>query len=97
MRLIDADAFIEYLGLDAEDAREINLGEVVTLEDFDRQTTAYDLDKVVERIEEAALAHAITGQQYGQDGYCDSEDREQAIKHGLDEAIEIVKAGGVNE
>ena len=39
MRLIDADYFIEYLGLDAENSREINLGEIVTLEDFDRQPT----------------------------------------------------------
>ncbi len=50
MRLIDADAFIEYLGLDAENAREDNLGEIVTLEDFDRQPTAYDVDKVVEQL-----------------------------------------------
>lgn len=39
MRLIDADKFIEYLGLDAENSREENLGEIVTLEDFDRQET----------------------------------------------------------
>lgn len=38
-RLIDADKFIEYLGLDAENSREENLGEIVTLEDFDRQPT----------------------------------------------------------
>ena len=37
MRLINADAFIEYLGLDAENAREDNIGEIVTLEDFDRR------------------------------------------------------------
>lgn len=37
MRLIDADKFIEYLGLDAENSREENLGEIVILEDFDRQ------------------------------------------------------------
>lgn len=37
MRLIDADKFIEYLGLDDENAREDNIGEIVTLEDFDRQ------------------------------------------------------------
>ena len=53
MRLIDADAFIEYLGLDAENAREDNLGEIVTLEDFDRQPTAYNVGKVVERLEKA--------------------------------------------
>ena len=47
-RLIDADVFIEYLGLNAENSREENLGEIVTLEDFDAQPTAYDVDKVVE-------------------------------------------------
>ena len=38
-RLIDADRFIEDVGLDGEDARENNLGVIVTLEDFDRQPT----------------------------------------------------------
>ena len=50
MRLIDADDFIEYLGLDAENAREDNIGEIVTLEDFDRQATAFDKGKVIEEI-----------------------------------------------
>ena len=50
MRLINADAFIEYLGLDIENAREENIGEIVTLEDFDRQPTAYDVDKVAKQI-----------------------------------------------
>ena len=52
MRLIDADAFIEYLGLDAENAREDNIGEIVTLEDFDRQATAFDKKKVIEELED---------------------------------------------
>ena len=51
-RLIDADVFIEYLGLNAENSREENLGEIVTLEDFDTQPTAYDVDKVVEQLED---------------------------------------------
>ena len=50
MRLIDADTFIEYLGLDVENAREDNIGEIVTLEDFDRQATAFDKKKVIEEI-----------------------------------------------
>ena len=37
MRLIDADEFIHDIGLDAENAREENLGAIVTLEDFDGQ------------------------------------------------------------
>ena len=52
MRLIDADAFIEYLGLNAENAREDNVGEIVTLEDFDRQPTAFDKEKVIEELED---------------------------------------------
>ena len=50
MRLINADAFIEYLGLDAENAREDNVGEIVTLEDFDRQPTAFDKEKVLKEL-----------------------------------------------
>ena len=50
--MIDADVFIEYLGLNAENSREENLGEIVTLEDFDAQPTAYDVDKVVEQLED---------------------------------------------
>ena len=52
-RLIDADALIDYLGFgNTEDEREENVGEIVTLEDFDNQPTAFDLDKVEERLEE---------------------------------------------
>ena len=52
MRLIDADAFIEYLGLNAENAREDNVGEIVTLEDFDRQPTAFDKENVIKELED---------------------------------------------
>lgn len=81
-RLIDADRFIEYLGLNEENSREENLGEIVTLEDFDAQPTAYDPDKVAER-----LKYNIIGQ-LGEDGL---------IRIPLDKAIEIVKGGGVDE
>lgn len=53
MRLIDADNFMEYLGFDnTDEEREENVGQIVTLEDFDRQETAYDVDKVIEQLEE---------------------------------------------
>lgn len=52
MRLIDANEFIEYLGLDEENAREENLGEIVTLEDFDRQETVFDLESIIEQLKE---------------------------------------------
>lgn len=48
-RLIDADAFIDYLGFEnTQEEREENFGEIVTLNDFDRQPTACDVDKVVD-------------------------------------------------
>ena len=39
---------MEYLGLeDTEENRKENVGEIVTLEDFDRQATAFDKEKVI--------------------------------------------------
>lgn len=39
-RYIDADKFIEYLGFEnTEEERDENVGEAVTLEDFDNQIT----------------------------------------------------------
>ena len=80
MRLIDADAFIEYLGLDAEIAREDNLGEIVTLEDFDRQPTAYNVGKVVERLEKAKYEDELYP--------CN-------LAVEIEEAKSIVKSGGI--
>ena len=82
MRLIDADAFIEYLGLDAENAREDNIGEIVTLEDFDRQATAFDKEKVIEELKgeiELCVTHPLYPGRY--------------IKK--DRAVEIVEKGGI--
>lgn len=55
MRLIDADEFIEYLGLDCEESREENIGEIVTLEDFDRQPTAFNINSVIEKLQTNAF------------------------------------------
>ena len=83
-RLIDADVFIEYLGLNAENSREENLGEIVTLEDFDAQPTAYDVDKVVKQLEELKkTAYECYG-------------RASGAHVAMCNAIEIVK-GGVEE
>lgn len=90
MRLIDADAFIDYLGLDVENSREDNLGEIVTLEDFDRQPTYYDADKVVECLEILSdSADDKIMNEYGSEQYWDG------FGDGVDEAIKIVKSGGI--
>lgn len=94
MRLIDADKFIEYLGLDAENSREDNLGEIVTLEDFDRQPTAYDVDKVVEQLEQWSFEAKIlipTNNELGE--YEEEVEREVICTKN---AIEIAKGGGVD-
>lgn len=92
MRLIDADAFIEYLGLDAEDAREVNLGAAVSLEDFDRQPTAYDVGKVMERLKEDAKKYE---EPVSSDGgfrrFC------RGIATGFRYAMGIVEGGGMDE
>lgn len=85
MRLIDADEFISYLGLNCENSREDNIGEIVTLEDFDRQPTAYDVDKVIEKIQNSPT---------DEDGItCYVDDKPVITK---EYAINFVKSSGVD-
>ena len=94
MRLIDADAFIEYLGLDVKNAREDNIGEIVTLEDFDRQPIAFDKEKVINELrEELNLSDAEKDR-------CAREnplqfDSAKGYANGIANAIEIVEKGGI--
>ena len=92
MRLIDADAFIEYLGLDAENAREDNIGEIVTLEDFDRQATAFDKEKVIEELENLKAQYFINIVNAGDErlGFV-----YKYVWNALNHAIEIVEKGGI--
>ena len=96
-RLIDEDELISILGFEnTQEEREENVGEIITLEDIDRITTAYDPDKVVEQLEKekqtstSAKAEAIIGM-------CGA----SANHYGGEEcayqrAIEIVKGGGID-
>ena len=95
-RLIDADVFIEYLGLNAENSREENLGEIVTLEDFDAQPTAYDVNKVVEQLEDVGqkMSESKSIQKYGKSSPANHR-YYKAVS--VKRAIEIVKGGGVDE
>lgn len=92
MRLIDADIFIEDLGLDGENAREDNLGEIVTLEDFDRQETAYDMGKVIKRLQtELTLADEEKRRFIKENSM--QFDVAKGYAQGIAVAIEIVKSG----
>ena len=88
MRLIDADAFIEYLGLDVENAREDNVGEIVTLEDFDRQPTAFDKEKVIEELRSEA-------QRWHESGVEFKDENEKGVSAGFRLATHIVEKGGI--
>ena len=88
--LISRKAFMEYLGLeDTEENREENVGEIVTLEDFDRQATAFDKEKVIEELKANMNSLAgISGQAVTfmfSNGYY----------NGIKDAIEIVDKGGI--
>ncbi len=91
MRLIDADAFIEYLGLDAEDSREKNIGVAVSLEDFDRQPTAYDVDRVMEQMSEKVKSYDDpASSDSGFRKYC------SGIATGFRYSMKIVEGGGLD-
>ena len=95
MRLIDADALIEAIwkkhkkteeeyDLCVDELKEVYCGVVATIEE---QPTAYDIEKVVEQLEEEICV------EYN-DGMKNEEIAETCIKQLRKHAIDIVKAGG---
>lgn len=95
MGLIDADALKEYCmraSKSDDDFRRVSLATLASV--IDAQPTAYDVDKVVEQLREQQekLETDIFAREsdncYGQ--YCNG------IHEGIDKAIEIIKAGGVD-
>ena len=94
MRLIDADALKEYCMRaikSDDDFRRVSLATLASV--IDAQPTAYDVDKVVEKLEKRrmdALRHLREnkGTEFGYASEC--------VYNALNEAVEIVKGGGVN-
>lgn len=95
MRLIDADVLKEYCmraSKSDDDFRRVSLATLASV--IDAQPTAYDVDKVVEQLREQQekLETDIFAREsdnwYGQ--YCNG------IHEGIDKAIEIIKAGGID-
>lgn len=94
MRLIDADEFTKQIAgmaiinnYSADKANKM-------CELIDCQKTAYDVDKVVEQLEDLKKRYWFTIANTGDEKLdCAYEN----VGNALDRAIEIVKAGGVNE
>ena len=86
MRLIDADKFIEYMEEKCDTKSQLDpIILAIIIGALEEQPTAYDVDKVVEELEEAK--HEI----------CLSDDDLEHYQNGIDDAIEIVKQGGVDD
>ena len=96
MRLIDADEVILHLNdfmlqqspIDVQDIESIKVSAVIKdcIKAVDEQPTAYDVDKVVEQL----------GKKQNNKGFGDTI-QEIFYDSGLEDAIEIVKGGEVNE
>ena len=96
-RMIDTDELIDILGFEnTQEEREENVGEIITLEDIDRITTAYDPDKVVEQLEKKIQTHARCIEYENKNGTITEEFQQRKAVEVLKEAIEIVKGGGVD-
>lgn len=86
MRLIDADKLIHALCRDYTTGKK-TLGQVI-----DEQLTAFDVDKVVEQLEEVEkiMTSPVTEDCFGEE--CRASDCTICL---ISKAIEIVKGGGV--
>lgn len=86
MRLIDADKIIDSLGISDID---LAIGAVI-----DEQPTVFDVDKVVEQLEEVEkiMTSPVTKDCFGEE--CRASDCTVCL---ISKAIEIVKGGELNE
>lgn len=80
MRLIDADAFKEEMGTETKIRRMVCSA-------IDKQPTVFDIDKVVEELEEKSDDIPVQSEENYDKGFDD----------GIWCAIEIVKRGGIDE
>ena len=85
MRLVDVDKLIETLNR-LEIPFNADINNIII-----SQPTAFNVDKVVEQLEKS---HFHTDATFDDDGYC-NDDSEEVVN--LNEAIEIVRKGGIDE
>lgn len=83
-RLIDADKIIDSLG---NSDMDFAIGAVI-----DEQPTVFDVDKVIEQLEELKMRYFLT---IANTGNTDKDCAYENIANTIDKAIKIVKGGGV--
>lgn len=84
MRLIDADKIIDSLGISDID---FAIGAVI-----DGQSTAFDVDEVVEQLKQLKMKYFLT---IANTEDADKDCAYKNIANAIDRAIEIIKGGGV--
>ena len=98
MRLIDADALIDFI--DPEHLRhpdELSFSEVDVVNILNHAPTAYDVEKVIERLEAIKENGACDGENCGHCKYFKTcWEGEMSDRLALDKAIKIVKGGGID-
>ena len=95
MRLIDADNIrdcAKYIKINEYFEPYIMVDDLVKL--LDEQSTAYDIDKVVEELEKLKMRYFLTIANTGDEK---SDFAYENVGNALDKAIEIVKKGGVGK
>lgn len=89
MRLIDADKYTENIKNFADNIRIGNPKFAAVydaiINSINRQPTAYDVDKVLKQLEDEKSHMSLF-----------DDELEEVYKSAIDDAIEIVKAGGMN-
>ena len=90
-RLIDADELIKYIKI-WEIGTSISSDQKEFIDCVNRQYTVFDVDKVVEQLEEFKMRYFLT---IANTGDTDKDCAYKNIANTIDKAVEIVKGGGV--
>ena len=90
MRLIDADELIKYIKI-WEIGTSISSDQKEFVDCVNRQTTAFDVDKVVEQLKELKMRYFLT---IANTGDADKDCAYKNIANTIDKAVEIVKESG---
>lgn len=109
MKLIDADKLLEALKtepqylMEAPRSCKLLLTNIISnhhkkvIEVIEQQPTAYDVDKVVEQLENEKNNHTFWFKHSLYRDMAEIKERYEIICHELDKAIEIVRRGGTDE
>lgn len=90
-RLIDADDLIEYIKI-WDIGMSISSDQKEFINCINRQSTVFDVDKVVEQLKQLKMKYFLT---IANTGDADKDCAYKNIANTIDRAIEIIKGGGV--